>query len=38
MMELAQGTPEQKQMVQDAVNRFWYCIDDAWSGVMTIHQ
>ncbi len=24
MMELAQGTPEQKQMAQDAVNRFWW--------------
>ena len=24
MMELANGTPEQKQMAQDAVNRFWW--------------
>jgi len=24
MMELAQGTPEQKQLAQDAVNRFWW--------------
>lgn len=24
MMKLAQGTPEQKQMAQDAVNRFWW--------------
>jgi ring-1,2-phenylacetyl-CoA epoxidase subunit PaaA len=24
MMQLAQGTPEQKQLAQDAVNRFWW--------------
>ena len=24
MMQLANGTPEQKQMAQDAVNRYWW--------------
>jgi len=24
MMKMAQGTPEQKRMAQDAINRFWY--------------
>jgi ring-1,2-phenylacetyl-CoA epoxidase subunit PaaA len=24
MMKMAQGTPEQKEMAQDALNRFWY--------------